>query len=254
MALAPVVGAVVTGCRPELHVPSRSYDAIAGAVFLCWAIAGYAQGAPAAPAKAASIQIVATDFEFQPLRIEAQPGQPFEVTLVNRGKHEHSMQFRFAGAKTVDTRVKPGGMARLGFTAPGKPGNYEFYCPVPGQLAMTVAAATTLGCRREQPVVAPPPAPPVTTPAPATQLPAAAAPAEADRTVGQVDDVALTARVNAALARDPDVSALQVNVTTVEGVVQPSGSWRTRRRSSGRRRSRNVEGVREVQNKLALRA
>ena len=59
----------------------------------------------------------------------------------------------------------------------------------------------------------------------ATQLAACVSqPTASSRTTGRfVDDAGLTAKVKTALARDPDVSALDVNVTTYRGVVQLSG-------------------------------
>jgi len=59
----------------------------------------------------------------------------------------------------------------------------------------------------------------------ATQLAACASQATpTSRTTGRfVDDAGLTAKVKTALARDPDVSAMDVNVTTYRGVVQLSG-------------------------------
>ena len=59
----------------------------------------------------------------------------------------------------------------------------------------------------------------------ATQLAACVSqPTQNSRTTGRfVDDTGLTAKVKTALARDPDVSAMDVNVTTYRGVVQLSG-------------------------------
>lgn len=70
---------------------------------------------------------------------------------------------------------------------------------------------------------------------------------------GFVDDAALTAKVKTALARDKDVSALDVNVTTYRGVVQLSGFVRNedQARRAGEL-ARDVEGVRNVYNDLRV--
>lgn len=68
-----------------------------------------------------------------------------------------------------------------------------------------------------------------------------------------VDDAALTAKVKTALARDRDVSALDVNVTTYRGVVQLSGfvSDENVARKAGDV-ARGVDGVKDVYNDLRV--
>jgi hyperosmotically inducible periplasmic protein len=120
-------------------------------------------------------------------------------------------------------------------------------------LAAAVALTVTTGCRREEPVIAPPPAPPAQT----TPAPGAAAPATTDagRTVGEtIDDVTITGRVKAAFAGAPEVSAMDINVTTVNGVVQLSGFVSNQAHMDRAAQiARSVEGVRDVQNNLAVR-
>ena len=74
-------------------------------------------------------------------------------------------------------------------------------------------------------------------------------------TVGEyTDDATITTRVKAALVRDPDVSAAQVNVETYRGVVQLSGfvdSAASARRAA--ELAREVPGVRSVKNDLTVR-
>ena len=68
---------------------------------------------------------------------------------------------------------------------------------------------------------------------------------------GFVDDAAVTAKVKTALARDKDVSALDVSVTTYRGVVQLSGfvDSEAEARKAGEV-ARGVSGVRDVYNDL----
>lgn len=97
--------------------------------------------------------------------------------------------------------------------------------------------------------------------------PAAPAATPAEPTVGQrvdsavqqaerkVDDVAITASVNASLAKDPDLSAMKINVDTKAGVVTltgpaPSAAAKDRATSL----AQAVEGVAGVNNNLAVGA
>lgn len=76
-----------------------------------------------------------------------------------------------------------------------------------------------------------------------------------DRTVGTaIDDAAISTRVKAALAGDPDVKARDVQVETYRGTVQLSGfvdSPENARRAS--EVARRVDGVREVKNDLLVK-
>jgi len=69
-----------------------------------------------------------------------------------------------------------------------------------------------------------------------------------------VDDSAITAKVKAALVRDPATKAHQINVETFQGTVQLSGFVDS---SDARARAlevaRNVEGVKEVRDALEVR-
>ena len=73
-------------------------------------------------------------------------------------------------------------------------------------------------------------------------------------TAGQyADDKAISAKVKTALARDPNVKASQVNVTTFRGVVQLSGFIdSTFAKERAGTLARGVEGVVDVHNDLIL--
>jgi hyperosmotically inducible protein len=69
-----------------------------------------------------------------------------------------------------------------------------------------------------------------------------------------IDDSAITAKVKSALIADSTTKAYQINVETFEGKVQLSGyvdDAEARRRAE--QVAGNVEGVRDVDNKLELR-
>ncbi|HEY8554126.1 MAG TPA: BON domain-containing protein [Burkholderiales bacterium] len=80
--------------------------------------------------------------------------------------------------------------------------------------------------------------------------------ASADRTAGQtVDDAAITAKVKSQLLSSPEVSGLNVNVTTYRGEVQLSGYVNdAEQRRQAEQIARSVEGVRSVSNDLIVKA
>jgi hyperosmotically inducible protein len=69
-----------------------------------------------------------------------------------------------------------------------------------------------------------------------------------------IDDSAITAKVKAALVKDPDVSALAVNVETYKGVVQISGFVNNEQQiDKAVQDARSVPGVKSVKNSLILK-
>ncbi len=78
-----------------------------------------------------STTITATDFQFTPAEIHAVAGQPFQITLVNKGKSVHSLRFHFPNNEyPFPTNVPPGQSATAVMDAVTDPGTYTFYCPV----------------------------------------------------------------------------------------------------------------------------
>ncbi|MBP6779758.1 MAG: BON domain-containing protein [Ottowia sp.] len=70
---------------------------------------------------------------------------------------------------------------------------------------------------------------------------------------GLASDVAITASVNARLAKDPDLSALRINVDTKDGAVTltgPAPSQAAKDRAATL--AREVEGVKSVTNNLSV--
>ena len=74
------------------------------------------------------------------------------------------------------------------------------------------------------------------------------------RTAGQaVDDVTIGTKLKAALAADPDLSALKINVDTTQGAVRLRGEVKTialRRKAEDL--ARRIEGVKSVDNQLVI--
>jgi len=74
-------------------------------------------------------------------------------------------------------------------------------------------------------------------------------------TVGQaVDDTAITTRVKARMAQDPNVSAMRIDVDTLNGVVQLSGFATSQaEKERAAMLARNVPNVREVRNNIVVK-
>jgi plastocyanin len=77
------------------------------------------------------IRIVATDYKYDPARITATPGEKLRVTLANQGSEPHNIEFELpSGEVELEHPLEPGQSQTLDVTAPEKPGEYEYYCPV----------------------------------------------------------------------------------------------------------------------------
>lgn len=79
---------------------------------------------------------------------------------------------------------------------------------------------------------------------------------EVASTAGEmIDDVAITAAVSAGFAKDPDLSALKINVDTKNGAVTLNGSAPTEAaREKASSIAKAVKGVNSVENKLLVKA
>ena len=96
------------------------------------------EGGQAAGAAEGAIVVVASDeggrFRFEPDRIEVRAGQQVTLRVVNRGPSPHDMSIQDL---KVDTgQFNPGEERTLTFTAPNRPGEYQFICTVPGHLQL----------------------------------------------------------------------------------------------------------------------
>ena len=72
---------------------------------------------------------------------------------------------------------------------------------------------------------------------------------------GQADDVAITAKVKAALSEDKQLSASRINVTSEQGIVRISGAVPSA--EVGQRAlelAAGVKGVRDVKSELTVKA
>jgi len=88
----------------------------------------------------------------------------------------------------------------------------------------------------------------------ALALAACAATSDQESTGEFIDDSVMTARVKAALVKDPTVSALDVNVESFKGAVQLSGFVKTaEQRDRAVKIADGVPGVTQVFNSIQLR-
>lgn len=83
----------------------------------------------------------------------------------------------------------------------------------------------------------------------------ACAPSEKRESVGEyIDDTAITTRVKAALAADPELKAREINVETYKGTVQLSGFVASRDDvAKAARLARGIKGVDEVKNSILVK-
>ena len=83
--------------------------------------------APAAePAK--SIEIVATDFQFDPSTIELPGSGTYEFVLHNEGEMQHALEIEGGDVEDETITIGPGQTAKV--TVDLSEGHYELYCPV----------------------------------------------------------------------------------------------------------------------------
>ncbi len=85
------------------------------------------------PLRERTIEVTATEMRFEPDQIEARTGEQVFLRLRNRGQVAHSLTLELpTGDRTVS--ADPGVDAVMIFRAP-PPGEYRFYCRIPGHEA-----------------------------------------------------------------------------------------------------------------------
>jgi plastocyanin len=75
--------------------------------------------------------VIATDGAFQPAVLNARPSERIHITVFNRGRTNHSIQFILPqGYIGIRGYIPPGRAMSVTFQAPKIPGQYVFYCPI----------------------------------------------------------------------------------------------------------------------------
>lgn len=89
----------------------------------------------------------------------------------------------------------------------------------------------------------------------ATQSAEASGSKTADAIGAKIDDAAITASISADLAKDPDLSAIKINVDTRNGIVTLNGpAPTTSAKEKATTIAKAVKGVSSVDNKLVVKA
>jgi plastocyanin len=81
------------------------------------------------------VQVIASQFRFQPDTVRVRSGQPVRLTYTNTDTTYHD--WAVEGVRGADAGARPGQSSVMTFEAPG-PGVYKVLCTVPGheQLGM----------------------------------------------------------------------------------------------------------------------
>lgn len=89
----------------------------------------------------------------------------------------------------------------------------------------------------------------------ATQNAESSAKVAGSKVIEKMDDMAITAAISTALAKDPDLSVLKINVDTKDGAVTLNGSAPTEAvRERAGAMAKTFNGVQSVDNKLIVKA
>jgi plastocyanin len=102
-----------------------------------------ADGTPPPASAGQTIQISATDFEFDPPTIPLEQAGEYTFRLVNDGGTEHALEIEGQGVEEETETIGPGETAEL--TLSLEPGEYEMYCPVDGHREMGMEGSVSVG-------------------------------------------------------------------------------------------------------------
>jgi uncharacterized cupredoxin-like copper-binding protein len=83
-----------------------------------------------AAAGGSSVELTATEFAFDPSKVEVEQAGETTFTLVNDGKFTHALEIEGQGIEEETDEIDGGETTEL--TVDLEPGEYEFYCPVDG--------------------------------------------------------------------------------------------------------------------------
>ncbi len=128
---AALVGGLTTGPGWGAHM-GRWHD---------WMMGEWGRTSEESPIGGAEAQeIAASDFAFSPTELTLTPGEPVNLTLVNRGAVPHDLVI--AGLD-VAIEARPGQSSTVGFV-PSEPGSYPFACTYPGHAGAGMRGTLTV--------------------------------------------------------------------------------------------------------------
>jgi uncharacterized cupredoxin-like copper-binding protein len=103
------------------------------------------------------INVIMTDFQFQPSQFTVPAGQKVTFTSSNNGAVVHNFVIMKLGTTAGDffdeedvpnvyweVELQPGGTTDTSFTAPREPGDYEVICRTEGHIASGMTAKLTV--------------------------------------------------------------------------------------------------------------
>ncbi len=88
------------------------------------------------------ITIEMSEYKFSPNTLTAAPGATVTVTLKNVGALQHD--FHVDVVNVTSPLVDPGKSTDFSFTAPSQPGQYDFWCTVPGHKELGMVGKLTV--------------------------------------------------------------------------------------------------------------
>jgi plastocyanin len=83
-----------------------------------------------------TIDMTTSDMSFHPDQITAAPGQVVAITLSNPDSIKHDFVLDDIGGQSIDVEVQPRQEITFTITMPDEPGEWRFYCSVPGHEAL----------------------------------------------------------------------------------------------------------------------
>jgi len=99
------------------------------AMTACFAVESEPTGTAQCDPNATVLMVEAHEFSFKPNMLKAKKGQSVCVVLENDGVMAHNLNLQGLGLKT--RTIQPGKTDAFSFS-PAKPGEYLFFCAVPG--------------------------------------------------------------------------------------------------------------------------
>jgi plastocyanin len=90
-----------------------------------------------------TIEVVATDFAFEPPSIEVDEPGVYAFRLVNRGESTHALEVEGEGAEEATADIGPGESAEVKVEL--KAGRYELYCPIGNHRGLGMEGTLSVG-------------------------------------------------------------------------------------------------------------
>ena len=97
----------------------------------------------AASSSGPAVELVATDFKFDPSTVDVDAAGQTTFRLTNDGGTGHALEIEGQGIEEETDEIGPGESAEV--TVDLKPGQYEFYCPVGNHRSLGMEGTLVVG-------------------------------------------------------------------------------------------------------------